>query len=157
MAGQETLPQQKLSEYMRAVRYSTSHSEWWGHFMELAGSLPDPQIGELPVESQAHEGGEFTLMGDLVFEFRKDLHKRWGDENQPLKRCISSLKCQRPQAAFTAIATSGLAFHVYNPRFDEDGRVDELEPVGGLNLSSPKMTPEQVLRDLGHILSHARR
>ena len=155
MAGQETSPQQKLSEYMRAVRYCTNHDEWWSHFMELLRSLPDSQIGEFPVENQAHEGREFALTGNLVFEFRRDLHKGWGDENQPMKRYISSLKGQRPQAAFTAIATSGLAFHVYNPRFDEDGRVEELEPIDGLNLASPKMTPEQALRDLGHILSRA--
>ena len=156
MASQGTFPQEKLSEYIKAVGSVNNHDEWWSHFIEVARCVPDLQISDLRPEKQVHEGREYALLGNLVFQYKRDLHKRWGDDNQSLRRFIGSLKARYPQTAFTAVTTSGLAFHVYSPQLDEAGRVTDLESVAGLNLSSPMMAPEQALRDLGDILSHCR-
>jgi hypothetical protein len=112
------------------------------------------RVRDLHIEKHEYEGRKYTVVGNLIFEFNRVMHRGWGDPTESLKRCLANLKIQRGQAIFTAIATDGLSFHVYKPQFDEAGLVVEMEAIDGLNLASPMMTPERAQQDLGHILSH---
>jgi len=157
MSSENTPPIQKLSEYLGSVASVSTHDEWWRRFIDLLRSLPELQVRDLHIEKQEYEGREYTVVGNLIFEFNRVMHKGWGDPTASLKRCLANLKTRRSQASFTAIATDGLSFHVYKPQFDEAGLVVEMKTVYGLNLASPMMTPEQAQQDLGHILSHLQR
>lgn len=154
MTSENTAPTRKLSDYLGSVANASTHDEWWRRFIDLLHSLPEVQVTDLRIEKQEYEGREYTVVGNLIFEFNRVMHKGWGDPTVSLKRYLANLKTQRTQASFTAIATDGLSFHVYKPQFDEAGLVIKMEPVYGLNLASPMMTPEQAQQDLGHILSH---
>ncbi len=92
-----------------------------------------------------------------MFEVKANLHWHQSDEELQIKQYITDLNFRKPQTNYVAIVTDGLHFHTSIPRYDETGRVVELEKVCGLNLDSPMSTPESAVQDLKVILSHFRR
>ena len=102
---------------------------------------------------ETYSGQQFVLLANLVLEVKANLH--WHQSNEELKtrQYIADLNSRKPQANYVAIVTDGLHFHTFIPRYDESGRVVELEKGCGLNLDSPLSTPESALQDLKTILS----
>ncbi len=157
MASQETLVAQKLREYIDAVRETTSLEEQRLQFSDMVRTVLGIPLGDSEVQSEMYGGQMYVLLGNLVFDFKRNLHWQPKDAELQLRRYIADLKSRRDQTDYIAIATDGLHFHVYRSRNDETGRIVELEKIHGLNLASPMMTPERAVRDLGMILAHFRR
>ena len=153
MGRENTAPIHNLSDYQSSVVNASTHSEWWRQFVSLLHSLQGVQLTDLHIEKQKYEGCEYTLVGNVIFEFNRFMHKGWGDSTASLKRYLTNLKIHRSQANFTAIATDGLLFHVYRPQFNEAGLLVEMKTVSGLNLASPMMSPTLAQKEIGHMLS----
>ena len=145
---QQERKEQNLVKYKRGVRQSANQKEWLKHFLELMQSLQDSQGNHLDIEHQVQDKWEYALIGTLVFEFRKEIHNKWGAGNDRLKRHLMVLKAANPNTSLAAVTTNGLAFHIYNPRYESDGKVVELEIAGGLNLANPRLAPAKALQDL---------
>ena len=154
MHKKDTRLQRNLHEYIEAIENLNRHDDWWSHFMKIMRCIPNLQSTHLKSAKHMHEGYEFTVLENLIFQYTKDLHKRWEDDSKQLRRFLGNLNAQHPQTAFTPVLTNGLAFHVYSPQTDQTGMITNLETVYGLNLSSPLMTPEQALSDLGNLFAH---
>ena len=154
MASQDTLVVQKLREYIDTVRETATLEEQRLKFSDLVRTVLGIPLGDLEVQSEMYGGQIYVLLGNLVLDFKRNLHWQPKDAELQLRRYIADLKSRRDQTAYIAIATDGLHFHVYRPQYDETGRLVELEKIHGLNLASPMMTPERAVRDLGMVLSH---
>lgn len=146
--------ERNLNEYIEAIGNLSRHDDWWNHFIKIIRCVPTLQSTDLKSVKHMHEGYEFTVLGNLIFQYKKDLHKRWGDDGKPLRRFLGNLNAQHPQTDFTPVLTNGLAFHVYSPQTDRTGMITTFETIYGLNLSSPLMTPEQALSDLRGLFAH---
>ncbi len=155
MASQETLVAQKLRAYIDTVRETASLEEQCLQFADLVRTVLGIPLGDSEVQSEMYGGQMYVLLGNLVFDFKRNLHWQPKDAELQLQRYIADLRSRRDQTDYIAIVTDGLRFHVYMPRYDETGV--ELEKIHGLNLASPMMTPEWAMQDLGIILSHFRK
>ncbi len=151
MADQETSLAQKLRDYVDTVRSTDTLDKLRVHCMDLLLSLPDMQLADFKVEKDVYEGRVYTLLGNLVFDFERNLHWQLKDMEIHIKHYINDLQTRRPLTSYVVIATDGLSFHVYMPQYDESGKVMELEKIHGLNLASPMMTPERAMDELGMV------
>ena len=152
MEDQEIALRQKLREYVDTVRSTTALDKVQAHCIDLLRSLPGTQLADIEVENEAHESRVYALLGNLIFDFERNIHWQSKDLEGHLKHYISYLRLQSPQTKYVVITTDGLSFHVYMPRYDKTDELVELEKIFGLNLASPMMTPERVMRDLGFVL-----
>ena len=157
MASQEESLVQRLGVYVNAMRVVPSLDERRLHLTELVRRLLGIPLADFEVESEVYVGRRYDLIGNLVLSVKGNLHWQPADDILQLKEYIDDLNSRRPQVDYTTIVTDGLFFHVYRPQYDQTGRVVELETIRGLNLSSPKMTPEQAVQDLSVVLSNFRR
>jgi hypothetical protein len=142
-------PEQGVNRYLEQVRGVATSVEWLALFSDLCVALPSrvfPQPSPMPEVPGCY------ICGNLLIEYRRDMHGRWGDPNASLRRSLAQTHAQRPHAPLAALATNGLAFHVYKPDFDESGHVVELHPADGLNLASPMMTPERAVQEISGLL-----
>ncbi len=151
MADQETMLAQTLRNYIDTVRETVGIEERRLHLMDLVRTFLDMPATDFQVET--YSGRLFVLLANLVFEVRANLHWHLSDEELKIKQYLTDLNSRKPQANYVAIVTDGLHFHTFIPRYDETGRVVELEKVCGLNLDSSMSTPEGAAQDLKMILS----
>ena len=151
MADQETMLAQNLRDYISIIRETIGVEEKQLHLINLVCAFLGMSATDFQVET--HSGQQFVLLANLVLEVKANLH--WHQSNEELKtrQYIADLNSRKPQANYVAIVTDGLHFHTCIPRYDETGRVVELEKGCGLNLDSPLSTPESALQDLKTILS----
>jgi len=151
MADQETMLAQNLRDYIGIIRDAVGVEEKQLHLMNLVCACLGMSATDFQVET--YSGQQFVLLANLVLEVKANLH--WHQSNEELKtrQYIADLNSRKPQANYVAIVTDGLHFHTFIPRYDEIGRVVELEKGCGLNLDSPLSTPESALQDLKTILS----
>ena len=98
-------------------------------------------------------GQQFVPLANLVLEVKANLHWHLSEEELKTSQYITDLNACKPQTNYVAIVTDGLHFHSCIPRYDETGKVVELEKVCGLNLDSPMSTPESAAQDLKVMLS----
>ena len=157
MTGKEAYLAEKILDYVRTVSGTGNLEARLSHFMDLTRSIVGAEFDDFETDRRVSMGRVYASLGNLVFEFAANLHWHGWERESQLKAYIADLKSQRPQAAYTAIITDGLHFHVYRPGYDESGRVVELESIRGLNLASPMMTPEQALQDLDTVLTYLQR
>ncbi len=151
MEDQETMLAQTLRSYIDTVRETVGVEERRLHLMDLVRTFLDRSATEFQLET--YSGRLFILLANLVFEVKTNLHWHHSDEELQMKQYITALNFRKPQTNYVIIVTDGLHFHTCIPRYDEAGRVVELEKVSGLNLGSPMLTPEGAARDLKGILS----
>ena len=151
MADQETMLAQTLRNYIDTVRETVGVEEKRLHLMDLVSTFLDMSATDFQVET--YSGRLFVLLANLVFEVKANLHWHQSDEELKTKQYITDLNYRKPQTNYVTIVTDGLHFHTCIPRYDETGRVVELEKVSGLNLDSPMSTPESAAQDLKKILS----
>ncbi len=152
MEDQETMLAQTLRNYIDTVRETVGVEERRLHLMELVRTFLDRSATEFQLET--YSGRLFVQLANLVFEIKPNLHWQQGEEELKTKQYMTDLNSRNPQPNYVTIVTDGLHFHTCIPRYDEAGRVVELEKVSGLNLGSPMSTPEGAARDLKGILSH---
>ena len=157
MADQEKMLAQKLRDYIDTVRETVGVEERRLHLMDLVRTVLGMSATDFHQENESYSGQLFILLADLVFEVKANLHWHHSDEELQIKQYITDLNFRKPQTNYVAIVTDGLHFHTCIPRYDETGRVVELEKVCGLNLDTPMSTPESSAQDLKMILSDFRR
>ena len=153
-AGQETPLSQKLREYVDTVRDTAGAEERRLQFLDLVRTVLGIPFSNFELRNEMYGGRMYALLGNLVFQVKANLHWQPKEAELQLKGYITELNSRGSQTNYIAIATDGLHFHVYRPRYDETSRVVELERIHGLNLVSPMMTPEQATNDLGIVLSY---
>ncbi len=151
MADQETMLAQTLRNYIDTVRETAGVEERRLHLMDLVRSFLDTSATDFQLET--YSGRLFLRLANLVFEVKPDLHWQQSEEELKTKQYMTDLNSRNPQPNYIIILTDGLHFHTCIPRYDEAGRVVELEKVSGLNLGSPMSTLEGAARDLKGILS----
>ena len=154
MAGQETPLSQKLREYVDTVRDTAGPEERRLQFLDLVRTVLGLPLSNFELQNEMYGGRMYALLGNLVLEVKANLPWRPKEAQLQLEEYITELNSRRPQSNYIAIATDGLHFPIYTPRYDETGRVVELEKIHGLNLVSPMMTLEQATHDLGVVLSY---
>jgi hypothetical protein len=147
-----TTHEQDMALYLEQVRGAATLSEWWSLFSNLCATLPSAPSHALPRPSAMSEVPGCYSCGNLVVEYRRDMHGRWGDPNASLRLGLSRSHARHPDAPLAALATNGLSFHIYKPDFDENGHVIEMRPVDGLNLASPMMTPQRAMDEISGLL-----
>jgi len=141
-------PEQSLAHYLERVRSVATRNEWWTLFSDLCQALPSMPEKRLPQPSSLADSPTCCIYDNLVIEYRRDMHQRWGDPNAGLRLGLDRARAQQPHLPLAALATNGLAFHVYTADFDESGHVVELHPADGLNLASPMMTPQRAVDEI---------
>ena len=151
MADQETMLAQSLRDYIGKVRDAVRVEEKQLHLTDLVCAFLGKSATDFQVET--YSGQQFVQLANLVLEVKANLHWQQSNEELKMRQYITDLNSRKPQANYVAIVTDGLHFHTFIPRYDESGRVVELEKVCGLNLDSPLSTPESALQDLKTILS----
>ena len=151
MADQETMLAQTLGNYIDKVREAVGVEERRLHLIDLVRTFLDRSATDFEVET--YSGRRFVLLSNLVLEVKANLHWHLSDEELKTKHYITDLNSRKPQTNYVTIVTDGLHFHTCIPRYDETGRVVELEKVCGLNLDSPMSTLENAAQDLKMILS----
>ena len=128
MASQETLVAQKLRAYIDTVRETASLEEQCLQFADLVRTVLGIPLGDSEVQSEMYGGQMYVLLGNLVFDFKRNLHWQPKDAELQLQRYIADLRSRRDQTDYIAIVTDGLRFHVYMPRYDETGQPDDDNP-----------------------------
>ncbi len=151
MADQETMLAQNLRDYIGKVRDTVGVEEKQLHLMDLVCAFLGMSATDFQVETYA--GQQFVLLANLVLEVKANLHWHLSDEELKTRQYITDLNSRKPQTNYVIVVTDGLHFHTCIHRYDEIGRVVELEKVGGINLDSPMSTPESAAQDLKVILS----
>ncbi len=151
MADQETMLAQNLRDYISIIRETVGVEEKQLHLINLVCAFLGMSATDFEVET--YSGQQFVLLANLVLEVKANLHWHLSDEELKTSQYITDLNSRKPQTNYVTIMTDGLHFHTCIPRYDETGRVVELEKVGGLNLDSPMSTPESAAQDLKVILS----
>ncbi len=151
MADQETMLAQNLRDYIGIIRDSVGVEEKQLHLINLVCAFLGMSATDFQVET--YSGQQYVLLANLVLEVKANLHWHRSNEELKTRQYIADLNSRKPQANYVAIGTDGLHFHTFIPRYDESGRVVELEKGCGLNLDSPLSTPENALQDLKTILS----
>ncbi|MBM3925801.1 MAG: hypothetical protein FJ320_07405 [SAR202 cluster bacterium] len=141
-----------LARYLERVRGAATPGEWWALFSDLCVALPGLERRKLPNPFSQAASPACGLCDNLVIEYRRDMHQRWGDPNAGLRLGVSEARARNPRLSLAALATNGLTFHVYTPDFDESGRVIGLHPADGLNLVSPMMTPQRSVEEMSGLL-----
>ena len=145
-------PEQGLARYLERVRGVATRSEWWALFSDLCADLPSMPGKGLPKPSSLADNPACCICNNLVIEYRRDMHQHWGDPNASLRLGLTQARTRHPDTPLAALATNGVAFHVYTADFDESGHVVELRPADGLNLASPMMTPQRAVDEISGLL-----
>ncbi len=145
---------QRLQDYISSIRNSVSHDDRRQRFLDWVREAFDIDTGKVVLEKRVFTGLVDALLGNLVFEFKSNLRRELRDAEEEIKRYITSLHSKSPSATYTGVATDGLLFRIYHPRYSPDGaQVQELEPLTELNLEA-EPSPEEVRFKLRTLLSH---
>ena len=153
MAAQEVSRSREFQDYVDTVGVTSSLEQRLVSFVQFMRSIWGGELGDLETDNQETSGRVYGILGSLLFEFRRNLHWQPAESEGKLIGYLTDLKSRRPLTTYKAICTDGLHFHVYEPRYDDTGRVVKLERVTGLNMASPLMTPERAVQELSIILS----
>jgi len=122
-----------LQDYVARLGESASHDARRFIFLAWARDTFGIDFARLETEKQVYRGRVDALLGNLVFEFKRDLERERADAESQLARYIADLSARHPGAAYTGVATDGLRFRLYMPIFD-GGALTRLQPIGELDL-----------------------
>ena len=146
--------QSSLQEYVDRFEESTSHDARRPRFMTWARDALGVDFDQLEIEERVYRGRVDALLGNLVFEFKRDLEHEREDAEVQLTRYMGDLSGRHPGATFTGVATDGLRFRVYMPILDS-GTVTDLQPTGELDLGR-EPDAETAFLWLDSLFSHLR-
>lgn len=153
MADEGVSQSQNFLDYVNTANVTSSLEQRLVNFVQFMRSISGVELGELEIDNQETSGRVYGLLGKLLFEFKRNLHWQLAESDGKLIAYLTDLKSRSPLTTYKAVATDGLHFHVYMPRYDDTGSVLKLERVNGLNMASPLMTPERAVQELAIILS----
>ena len=142
----------RLADYIRKVGTVKEHDVWWECFQELADCLLDLPLSRNHSERHMHKSDVYTVIGNLVFQYKRDLHGPWRIPKLSLDLPVIDTLLAPPQKAFTLVITNGLAFHIYDAYTNNPGEPIDVRIVSGLNLSSPMLTAEEAITELRDLL-----
>ncbi|MBI2855289.1 MAG: hypothetical protein HYX93_00395, partial [Chloroflexi bacterium] len=146
-----------LALYIQQMREAAHHDARRLLFMDWVRRVFGIDLNEFQVEERVYQGRVDAILGSLVFEFKSDLPGELEDAQSQLRRYISGLRETRAKATYTAIATDGLRFHVYAPRYAADGvTVTDLEPLWDVDLENTSLEPADLFFRFDALLSHFR-
>lgn len=111
--------------------------------------------GDFELEQRVFRGRVDAVLGRLVFEFKQDLApSALSEAETQLRRYLSDLHQQYPEATYTGIACDGLRFYVYRASYQDNSEAT-LEPIGSLDLERAS-DPLQAFLWLDGLLAHFR-
>ena len=137
-----------LRDYLRAVRSQGSHTGkvvQFIRFLEAAFGLHDTDYEMEQRANDAHlqvRGWIDTVIGDTLFEFKTNLKRELDDAQTQLRNYLAVFHERSPNRRCVGIATDGVQFRVYEPRF-LDGGLPELRLLEETDLS--RVSDEEAL------------
>lgn len=110
----------ELTSYLGGIGPNLSHDARRSRFMDFARETLGIPVPEYKIEEPLvlQPGFIDALLGNLVFEFKKDIPREIEDAEGKLRKYLTDLRATMPQATFTAVATDGVRFRVYLPVFE---------------------------------------
>jgi hypothetical protein len=129
-----------LPDYLRAVRSQGSHTGKVIQFIRFLEEAFRLQHTDYEMEQRAHDarlqvrGWIDTVIGDTLFEFKTNLKRELYDAEDQLRNYLAVFHERSPNRRCVGIATDGVQFRVYEPRF-LDGGLPELRLLEQTDLS----------------------
>ncbi|MBI4333406.1 MAG: N-6 DNA methylase [Chloroflexi bacterium] len=99
--------------YLHDLGKAGSHTAIEALFLDFVQKAFGIPLNKYKLEERVYGGRIDALLGNLVFEFKRDLVKERIDAETGLHHYISQLKEKNPSSTYTGIATDGVKFRVY--------------------------------------------
>jgi N-6 DNA Methylase len=134
-----------LADYIRSIKESSSEATIRHRCLEFlqdslgVSLIPSSSLSErggrvdFELEQRVFRGRVDAVLGRLVFEFKQDLASSSNEAEAQLRRYLSDLHQQNPEATYTGIACDGIRFGVYRASYQDSGE-STLERIGNLDL-----------------------